>query len=202
VALAVGVVAAVIAVVGAMEAPPAVRATEEGVIVVQGIPPLDMPQLKGVERPRLNPDGSPQPGIPRFRLAGAADYDAAAVAWLRGNRVTASGRIEGDFSGTRGVRDAGYVLIDLEDGSRRVALLANGSNRYDATFPEVALAARVRRGVASTIQWVGNGPQNPDGDGLLIVRQANDRASGLVLFLKGNLVVSGVPQDWQQIIVE
>ncbi len=195
VALAVGVVAAVIAVVGAMEAPPAVRATEEGAIVVEGIPPLDMPQLKGVERPRA--DGSAP-----FRLAGAADYDAAAVAWLRGNRVTPSGRIEGDFSGTRSVRDVGYVLIDVEDGSRRIALLANGSNRYDATFPEVALAARVRRGVAGTIQWVGKGPQNSDGDGLLIVRQANDRASGLVLFLKGNVVISGVPQDWQQIIVE
>ncbi len=202
VALAVGIVAAILAVVGAMEAPPPVRAREEGAIVVEGIPPLDMPQLKGVERPRRNPDGSPQPGVARFRLAGVEDYDAVAVAWLRSNGVAASGRIEADFSGTGSVRDAGYVLIDLETGRRRVAMLASGSNRYDATFPDVALAARVRRAVAGNIQWVGAGPQNPDGDGLLIVRQANDRASGLMLFLQGNQVVSGVPQDWQQVIVE
>jgi hypothetical protein len=135
-------------------------------------------------------------------VATAEDYAPAAVAWLRRHRVTAAGRVEADFSGAGGTRDAAYVLIDQEDGSRRVALVAGGVNRYDATFPEIALAARVRKGVLGAIQWVGEPPGTPDGDGLLLVRQANDRASGLVLFVKGDRVISAAPQDYQLIIVE
>jgi hypothetical protein len=52
------------------------------------------------------------------------------------------------------------------------------------------------------IQWVGDAPSTPDGDGLLIVRSAADRASGLVLFVQGNRVISAVPQDYQNIILD
>ena len=194
-ALVMGVVAAVMAVVGALQAPPAVRATDVGEVALEGVPPLDMPLLKGAER-KL-PDGRP-----RFRLAGEEDFAPAAAAWLRGSRRTASGRVEGDFSGVSNARDAGYVLIDQDDGSRRVAFLVNGVNRYDATFSEIAIVARVRRGVVGAIQWVGDAPAAPDGDGLLIVRSATDRASGLILFAKGNRVVSAVPRDYENIILE
>ncbi len=194
-ALVMGVVAAVVAVVGAMQAPPTVRATDVGEVALEGVPPLDMPLMRGAER-KLS-DGSS-----RFRLAGEGDFAPAAVAWLRGSRRSASGRVEGDFSGANNGRDASYVLIDQEDGTRRVSLLVGGVNRYDATFPVVALAARVRRGVVGAIQWVGDAPAAPDGDGLLIVRSANDRASGLVLFVKGNRVISAVPRDYESIILE
>ncbi len=194
VALVAGVIAAVVAVVGAMQAPAPVRATDVGIVALEGVPPLDMPLLKGAER--IQPDGKP-----RYRLAGPEDFAPAAAAWLRGNRAAVSGRVEGDFSGLNNGRDAAYVLIDLADNSRRVAFLVNGANRYDATFPEVAIVARVRKGVLGPIQWVGGPPDSPDGDGLLIVRSANDRASGLVLFVKGDRVISAVPQDYERIVV-
>ncbi len=194
-ALVMGVVAAVIAVVGALEAPPSVRATDLGEIALEGVPPVDMPLMRGAERKLAD-------GRSRYRLAGEADFAPAAAAWLRGNRRTASGRVEGSFSGANNGRDAAYVLIDQEDGSRRVALLVNGVNQYDATFPEIAIVARVRRGVVGAIQWKGDAPAAPEGDGLLIVRSATDRASGLILFAKGNRVVSAVPQDYENIILE
>ncbi|MGH9603121.1 MAG: hypothetical protein ACRD24_12115 [Terriglobales bacterium] len=195
VAVAIGVLAAGFAVYSGMQPLPAVRATDEGAVIPEGIPPLDVPLLKGIERPL--PDGRA-----RYRLATADDFAPAGVAWLRSNRATASGRVEGDFSGTGNGRDVGYILISNEDGARRVSLIANGVNRYDATFPEIALATRVRQGVVGAIQWVGTAPGTPDGDGLLIVRDANDRASGLILFVKGNQVISGVPQDYQLLIIE
>jgi hypothetical protein len=195
VAVAIGVLAAGFAVYSAMQPLAAVRATDAGTVIPEGIPPVDVPLLKGVERPL--PDGRA-----RYRLATAEDFVPSGVNWLRGNRVTASGRVEGDFSGGGGAHDVAYILISNEDGGHRVSLIANGVNRYDATFTEVALAARVRKGVAGAIQWVGSAPDAPDGDGLLIVRDANDRASGLVLFVKGNQVISGVPQDYQLIIIE
>ncbi|MCI0355962.1 MAG: hypothetical protein L0099_13120 [Acidobacteria bacterium] len=195
VAVAVGVLAAGFAVYGAMQSPPAVRATDAGAVVPEGVPPVDVPLLQGIVGPL--PDGRA-----RYRLASGEDFAPAGVSWLRNNRVTASGRVEGDFSGTGGGRDAGYILISNEDGARRVALIANGVNRYDATFPGIALAARVRKGVVGAIQWVGQAPGTPDGDGLLIVRDASDRASGLVLFVKGNQLISAAPQDYQLIIIE
>jgi hypothetical protein len=195
VGVAIGVIAAIFAVYTAMQPVAAVRATDEGAVVPEGIPPADVPLLRGVDRPL--PDGRA-----RYQLATAEDFAPAGVTWLRSNRVTASGRIEGDFSGTGTGRDVAYVLISNEDSERRVALIAKGVNRYDAAFAEVALAARVRRGVVGAIQWTGLAPEAPDGDGLLIVRDVNDRSSSLVLFVKGDQVISGVPQDYQRIIIE
>ena len=194
-AVAVGVIAAIAAVFSATFNPPGSEPTqvEAGqASLPEGVVPADAPQMAGVYE-RLSD------GRSKWRVATDDDFAPAARSWLRGNRETVSGRVEGNFSGTGGARDAGYVLIDQTDNTRRVILIAEGVNVYDATFPEVAIAARVRKGILSTITWLGDAPETPDGDGLLIVRERNNPASGLVLFVKGKRIISAVPENWQNL---
>ncbi|HXE91962.1 MAG TPA: hypothetical protein VNK82_13480 [Terriglobales bacterium] len=194
-AVAVGAIAAIAAVVSATYNPPGSEPAEVQAAqgsLPEGVLPADAPQMAGIYERR-------QDGTARWRLAGEDDFDPAGRSWLRGNRETVSGRVEGDFSGTGGPRDAGYVLVDQNDNTRRVILLAQGFNVYDATYPQVAIAARVPKGILSTIVWVGGPPDNPDGDGLLIVRERDNPASGVVLFVKDRRIISAVPENWQNL---
>jgi hypothetical protein len=135
-------------------------------------------------------------GVDGWRAATADDFDPNAVAWLRDSGAPVSGRIPADFSGRGKDEDAAYVLV-RSDGIRRVVLLANGEDRYDVRYPEIAIAARVPRSSVRAIHWLGTAPVAIDGDGLLIVRSADDPRSGLVLFVSRNRIVTAVPQDYQ-----
>ncbi len=138
------------------------------------------------------------PGAADWRLATADDFDPGAAAWLRGFGLQASGRVTGDFSGKGDERDAAYTLLG-PDGSRRLVLLAGGLDRYDVKFPYVGLIARLPKSAVASTQWVGKPPQDPDGDGLLVIRKRDDPASGLVLFLSGARIISGVPVNYQSL---
>jgi hypothetical protein len=193
-AVAIGAIAAIAAVVSATRNPPGSEPAqvEAGASLPEGILPADAPQMAGVYEQL-------EDGRSRWRVATDDDFEPAARSWLRGNRETVSGRVEADLSGNGSVRDAGYVLVNQADNTRRVVLLAGGVNVYDGTFPEVAIAARVRKGMLNSITWSGGAPETPDGDGLLIVRERNNPASGLVLFVKDRRILSAVPENWQNL---
>ena len=70
---------------------------------------------------------------------------------------------------------------------------------YDATFPNLALVAPVRRNQVPNIEWEAAPELPPGGDGLLLVRDLDRRRSGIVLFVADNRVVTGVPDDIQQL---
>lgn len=138
------------------------------------------------------------PGANTWRVSVPEDFDPTAVAWMDSEKQPPSGRIRGDFSGSDDVRDVAYVLA-RPDGTRRVVLLAGGSNRYDATFTHLAIAARIPKSSLSSIQWVGDAPPYADGDALLLVRNADDPGSGLVVAAFGKDVTTAVPADYQSI---
>ena len=83
------------------------------------------------------------------------------------------------------------------DGVKRIVLLANGQDRYDIRYPSLAIVVRVSRSNISRLDWLGAAPTDVDGDGLLIVRDAGDRKSGLVLFLSHGRLVTATPADYQ-----
>lgn len=141
------------------------------------------------------------PGLENWRLADERDYSSAAVSWLRQNRGEPSGRIDADFSGTARLDqlpDVAYILIGPQ-GTRRVAILLAGQRVYDSTFPELALAARVPHRFLAAIQWLGDPPQQPAGDGLLLVRTGDQVNSGLILYLQGSSMAQAMPADYTQI---
>ena len=134
-----------------------------------------------------------------YRLATEDDFDPTALQWMRANGVDASGRLAGDFSGTGHGRDAAYILIGPQ-GERRLALLVENANVYDALLPSLAAAAILPKDLVSNVRWKGGDPpQGVTGDGLVLVRQGDDHASAVVLFVINNRVASYAPINYQDI---
>jgi hypothetical protein len=82
---------------------------------------------------------------------------------------------------------------------RRVVILADGKLRCDAQYRRVAIVARVPKQSIQKIIWADPPPAGSEGDGLLVVRTANDLGSAVVLFLRGDEVVSGTPTGYWQV---
>jgi hypothetical protein len=135
------------------------------------------------------------PGIENYRLATSGDFDPAAVSWLTNTGQQVSGEIQGAFSAL-GQSNA-YVLMG-KDGMWRIVILGDGKLRCDAKYRTVAIVARVARGAIRKIVWATPPPADSEGDGLLVVRSVNDLGSAVVMFLRGDEVVSGTPSGpWQ-----
>jgi hypothetical protein len=182
VAMVVGIVFAIATVVTAMRA----RSAHPEALAVE-------PKPVGI----TPADASLIPGVNFWRLASSSDFDPAGVTWLGNHSVQANGRMEGNFSGTGEGRDVAYVLR-REDGFR-VVMLTNGQNRYDVTYPAVAIAARIPKGSLGNVEWSGTPPEAPDGDGLLLVLEAGNPASAVVVFIKGDRITSAAPLNYQNI---
>jgi hypothetical protein len=135
------------------------------------------------------------------RVVTESDFNGDAAAWLRAEKGTVSGKIEAKFSGADASGEAAYILIDKR-GDYRAVILAKGAKAFDEHFPKIGIAARVPREVVDRIDWLGRPPETPDGDGLLLLRNPDDKASGLVIFLQGTRVVTAVPSDYQAIHLE
>jgi hypothetical protein len=136
------------------------------------------------------------PGIEKFRIATLGDFDPDAVSWLEGIGEHADGKVSGNFSASGQSRV--YLLIG-KDNLWRIVILANGQLRCDAQYKSVAIVVRVPRESVHEINWADPPPSDLEGDGLLVVRAANDFGTSVVLFLRGGQVVSGTPSDYRQI---
>jgi len=146
-----------------------------------------------------------------WRVATAEDFGPGTASWIRGNDIQLSGRVPGEYSGGRNGRDVAVLLAPAgtpQPGAppaaaerRRVVLLVEGVNLYDAEYPTITGIARIPKDAIADIDWGKNPPPQgtPDGDGLLIIRRRNDLASGLVLFVNERRIISAVPLNYTQI---
>lgn len=181
VVMTVGVVVAVMSIVAAMKVPP--RAAESGAnqSLVNGILPIDATYINDVQL---------------WHAATAGELDAAGAEMMRSFGIEPSGKVPGDYSGTENGQDVAYLLVNAA-GKRRVVIIANHANKYDTMYPAVGFIARIPKDSVSSIEWKKNqGPGQVDGDGILIVRQADDPGSGVAMFLKGDALVSASPASW------
>jgi hypothetical protein len=134
-----------------------------------------------------------------WRAAGRDDFSLSALRVLREHRLQASGHIVGDFGGHGTTTDSAYLLLDTT-GRRRVSMLTRGAVAYDAIFPKVDLLARISKSSMAKIQWMSSGPPLPaDGDGLLVVQNANDPTASVVLLRHGAQTLSARPADFNKI---
>ena len=135
------------------------------------------------------------PDLAGFRLATADDFDPAAASWLRTRGQQADANIPGNYTGSG--ESHAYILRG-KDKSWRVLIITDGQVSCDFRYPTLAVAARVPKEYVHNIQW--NEPTAPefDGDGLLIVRSADDPASGVILSLHSGDVYGSHPVDYRQ----
>jgi len=134
-----------------------------------------------------------------WHAAGRDDFSLSALRVLREHRLQASGHIVGDFGGRGTAADSAYLLVDTT-GRRRVSMLVKGTVGYDAIFPKVDALARISKSAMTQIQWMSAGPAlPPDGDGLLVVQDANDPTASVVLLRHGSQTLSARPADFNKI---
>jgi hypothetical protein len=156
-----------------------------------------------------NPPGMPSGVMPAdaarlqqlegWRVVKPDDFSGSALRVLRDHNVAPSGHITADFSGRGSAADSAYLLVD-SSGRRRVSMLAKGLVAYDAIFPRIDFLARVPQSSLTKIQWIVQ-PANftADGDALLVVQNANDPASSLVLLRRGTQTYPARPKDFTKI---
>ncbi|HEY2169764.1 MAG TPA: hypothetical protein VGJ30_09080 [Candidatus Angelobacter sp.] len=127
------------------------------------------------------------------------DFPAAVQRYLQERRLQPQGHIVADFSGSGSAIDSAYLLIDTS-GRKRVSMLAKGAVAYDALFPKLEFLARISKSAMGKIQWMSSGPPlPPDGDGLLVVQDANDPTASVVLLRHGSQTLSARPADFNKI---
>lgn len=183
VVMAVGVMVAVASIIAAIQVPPrnTMGANES---LSNGILPADADLIGDA---------------PSWHAASAAEMDAGGVEFLRSFGIPATGRVEGDFSGTANGQDAAYLLINA-DNKRRVVIISGHQKAYDAQYPAVAVIARVPKSNLPSVVWKNDkGPGEVAGDGLLVVRQPGNLESGVVVFLMPEGVKSALPKAWSDV---
>jgi len=181
--MAAGVVVAIASVVAAVRVPAPIP-TGANETLSTGVLPIDATIISDA---------------PSWHAAEPSEMDAGGIEVLRSFGIAATGRVPGDFSGSGTGQDAAYLLINGE-GKRRVVIVGGHQNRYDARFHAIALIARVPKDSVSSIHWKGDkAPAGMLGDGLLIVRDASNVDSGVVVFLTADAITSYSPKSWQDV---
>lgn len=138
------------------------------------------------------------PKLAGWHVAGHDELSGRAVIFLREHNLEIAGHTRGNFSGEPGVPDSAYLLLN-DQGQQRVCMLSHGLLIYDAIFPRVDMLLRIPKKQLGKIQWI-TAPQGPsDGDGLLVVQNADDPTAGLVLLKHGQQTYSARPADFTDI---
>jgi hypothetical protein len=134
-----------------------------------------------------------------WHAASRDDFPAAVRRYLQERRLQPSGHIVADFGGRGNASDSAYLLVDTT-GRRRVTMLSRGTVAYDALFPKVEFVARISKSAMGKIQWMSSDPPlSSDGDGLLVVQNANDPTASVVLLRHGSQTLSARPADFNKI---
>jgi len=168
------------------------------------IQPYNRPSANANVKSDVRPSGVDAIDATRIsKLAGwhVAEQDELseqAVRFLREHNLEITGHTRGNFSGQPGVPDSAYLLLN-DQGQQRVCMLSRGQVIYDAIFPRVDMLLRIPKKQLGKIQW-STAPQGPsEGDGLLVVQNADDPTAGLVLLKHGPQTYSARPADFTDI---
>ncbi len=138
------------------------------------------------------------PAVNYWGLVTDKDLEAAGAEWMRRQGQAPTARITGDFVGSGNPADVAYVL-KRRGGMLRVVLLSGGKNKYDTNFSPLALVARVPKSALADLQWADKFSGTPDGDGLLIVRKADDPSTAIIVMLVGGKAITGRPPDYRDL---
>jgi len=158
------------------------------------------PNVKNDVRPSgVDPiDASRISKLAGWHVAGPDELTGRAVIFLREHNLEITGHTRGNFSGQPGVPDSAYLLLN-DQGQHRVCMLTRGLVIYDAIFPHVDMLLRIPKKQLGKIQWIA-APQGPsEGDGLLVIQNADDPTAGLVLLKHGPQTYSARPADFTDI---
>jgi hypothetical protein len=133
----------------------------------------------------------------QWRSSTPSDAEPNAVAWLRERNIPFSSHIALDANGTGERNDNAYLLTNNK-GEKRIVLIIDGNKAYDARYQRGSAIARVPKEALSNIKWGATPPTGATGDALLLVRDPDDVASGLVIYYNNaGHVLTASPANYQ-----
>jgi hypothetical protein len=138
------------------------------------------------------------PDVNHWELVTDKDLEAAGQDWMRRQGQTPAARMTGDFAGSGSATGVVYVM-KRRGGMLRVVLLSGGRNKYDTNFSPLALVARVPKAALVDLAWSDKFSGTPDGDGLLIVRKADDPSTAIIVMLTGGKAITGRPASYRDL---
>jgi hypothetical protein len=137
--------------------------------------------------------------VAHWRVVTPSEYDPIGMAWLRDRGVAPDAHIALDVNGTGDANDSAYLLIN-DHGQKRAVLLMDGKVAYDARYQKIAAVARVPKSAMAGALPSGTPPAA--GDGLLLLRDAEDTKSGFLLFLNGDRIAAAPVADYRTISLQ
>jgi len=137
------------------------------------------------------------PGMDGWRAVHLDELSPDFVDWSRGWGADIGGHIIGDFSDAQLKTDSVYVLIKGDD--RRVVMLVQGRDSYDYVYKSLAGVVTVPRDNLQDIQWKTEPAAKPASDALMLVSDANNPSSAVVVFTLGGRVYTGIPNDYRNV---
>lgn len=186
-AIASGVVMAVLCVLAATRehTQPVLAATETG-------------DINGIVRS----DAALIPMADQWQLVNPSDIDSSFAEFLGGFGQKPSSRMVVDLDGSGHNNDVVYLLAN-KSGQRRLVVLEDHRVIFDTCFPTIAGVARVPSTAFPKIQWDESRnirqQQQSAGDGVLMVRNADDPHSAVMLYMQKGALQSGAPTDYRGI---
>ena len=189
IAIGIGAVAAMIAIflMKPQSAQPDLSGVAAAMRTAEGVASVDMAQI---------------PTATDWHAAKAEDFDRNVAAWIRGGGVTPTGRVPLQIEPGDKPNDVAYWLINNKGAGGRVVVLQNGSNIYDAQYPDMVGIARIPLVSLGSIDWSNKPSTEPTGDGLFLLLRSGDSVTGRVLFFKGQRFYSGVPARYEQVSLQ
>jgi len=169
-----------------------------GGMMTRNSPPPKTQDSSGV----LPIDARMIPNLAGWRVATTDSYDPVILNWMKGHELKPQGRIHGDFSGKGNPADVAYFLVS-DDGSRRVVVLSEGKLRYDGRFDSLLGVVLLPKSDIDSIDWPDNRqPGGVDGDGLILIRKANEPTNDVVFFTRNGSPYFVKPLKYDNISVQ
>lgn len=142
-------------------------------------------------------DAKVLPDSRNWTMVNSSGLSSSFAEWLRGYGAEAAGKIALDAAGTGEPNGAAYLFAtDKNPAVKRVVWVVNHQVVYDHVG-EIQGIAKVSKEGMSRIAWRESGRpvENPDGEGLLLVRDYTSPHGTTVFFLKNGKLRSGIPED-------
>ncbi|HEX7958681.1 MAG TPA: hypothetical protein VF493_02105 [Terriglobales bacterium] len=137
------------------------------------------------------------PALDGWRATHLDEFSPDFLAWIHEQGSEAGPHIVGNFSDSQSKTDSVYVLT--KGDYRRVVILVQGRDSYDSVYTQFAGIASVPHDNLQNIQWQIEPAVKPAGDAIMLVGDAQNPASGQLMFLVNGHFYTGNPKDYRSV---
>lgn len=188
VAIAVGVLIAAVSVMAATKDRSKPKAVTVAETTVHGMMPTDAAVI---------------PFADQWRTANPDELQTSFISWVTASGQQVSSRYEFDSDSAGRSNGVAYLLVN-NDGAKRLVALVDHKIVFDSSFKNLAGCVRVPATSIPNVEWdtTKNVRANTSGDGVLLVRNADDPHSGVVIYFENGTLRSASPVDYRSVSLE